>query len=146
MSDDSFIYRGVSNEGYELIPSIMRTGVFQYNPTKDEIDYLEKKLISEFKKRARPYIDRLPRESTWDWEWLALAQHHFLPTRLLDWTERPGTALFFAVEKKETPEKEDKDGCVWAILAPQHISEEKETKPDMVDGVRFIGLLILRLE
>ena len=134
---DSFIYRGVSNELYGLIPSIMRTEVFKSNPGKDEIDYLERVLIREFQKRARPYIDRLPRDSNWDWEWLALAQHHFLPTRLLDWTERPGTALFFAVEKKSLPEKENKDGCVWAILAPRHVKEQAGTKPETVEGVRL---------
>lgn len=135
---DSLIYRGVSNQDYGLVPSIMRNDIFANGkPSKDEVDRLEKKLITEFKKQARPYLSRLPREEKWEWEWLALAQHHFLPTRLLDWTERAGTALFFAVEKKENIERENKDGCVWAIMAPIEVIEDRNNHPKMVDGVRL---------
>ena len=71
---DSLIYRGVSNQDYGLVPSIMRNDIFANGkPSKDEVDRLEKKLITEFKKQARPYLSRLPREEKWEWEWLALA-------------------------------------------------------------------------
>ena len=134
--EDFLIYRGVSNKDYQLIPSIMRKEIFSYNPQKVEVDYLEKRILTEFKKQARPYLKRLPRESKWEWEWLALSQHHYLPTRLLDWTERAGTALFFAVEKKEDVKKEKEDACVWAIIAPDQINDTRQT-PDSLDGVRL---------
>ena len=44
--------------------------------------------------------------------WLFLMQHYRLPTRLLDWTEGPLIALFFAVEGEEDAEK---DGVLWAL-------------------------------
>src|SRR5262249_39550766 len=42
--------------------------------------------------------------------WLFLAQHYGLPTRLLDWSENPLVAAYFAVT--DIP---DDDGCIWAL-------------------------------
>ncbi len=58
-------------------------------------------MLEDFKARSRALVDCAPAN---DWEWLALAQHHRLPTRLLDWSSSQLTALYFACEKEVKPD------------------------------------------
>lgn len=78
-------YRGVTEANYQLIPSIGRFSNYSRN--------LEIHIMHEFRLLARPHFPDIERSA---WEWLFLAQHYGLPTRLLDWTESPLTALYFA--------------------------------------------------
>lgn len=52
--------------------------------------------------------------------WLTLMQHYGLPTRLLDWSESPLVALYFALSSQE-----DKDAAVWA-LNPMKLNKKVE--------------------
>ena len=84
-----FVFRGVPCATFDL-----RSGLLRIAGSPKEARRLEPHLLRSFRKYAQ--ADALARESIW--RWLALAQHHGLPTRLLDWTWSPLVALHFATE------------------------------------------------
>lgn len=95
-----YVFRGLSNKDYQLKTSLMRL--------QGEYRKLEKHLIRNFRKYAHRNV--LQDESIWNW--LSLAQHHGLPTRLLDWTYSPYIALHFATSSLE---EYDVDGVIWCV-------------------------------
>lgn len=90
------IYRGVKDASYELVPKIGRYAKLK-SLSAEEMLVAEKTMLRLFRERAWPV---LPDAKCANWEFLALAQHHGLPTRLLDWSRNPLVAAFFAVEKE----------------------------------------------
>lgn len=93
----STYYRGVRDKEFELISSLGRykTPLRQLGRSPRDLVEIERGALRAFQLESSAYLDRVPAN---EWEWLALAQHHGMPTRLLDWTRSPLTALFFALE------------------------------------------------
>jgi hypothetical protein len=86
------IYRGVTHEKYDLRPRIGRVEI----KNNEKLNEVELRIFRRFQERSIPYLERQPND---EWEWLAVAQHHGLPTRLLDWSRNPLVAAYFAVER-----------------------------------------------
>ncbi len=134
---DNTLFRGQQDSTWVLEPKIARIG-FRFN-SKDEIEMLE-----TFKQYSVPFLDK---EYYSDWDYLAIAQHHGMSTRLLDWTTNPLAALWFCVRE---PIKHD-FGSIWVlnynknedfipnkILTNLSIPENDLNSPFKVDSIKVI--------
>jgi FRG domain len=100
---DSGVYRGAADAAWPLLTSLDTLG--GVSPAHGKAD-LEAHILRNFIRYSRPYFG--PQVN--DWEVLIAAQHHGLPTRLLDWTYSPMVAAHFA-----TLGKTKVDRAVWRL-------------------------------
>jgi len=105
-----YVYRGIEDRDYPLTTTLNRLGE----------SHLEKHLLRNFRKYSQ-----IEGDNKSIWNWLALAQHHGLPTRLLDWTYSPLVALHFATANFL---RYDRDGIIWAI----NYVDTKDYLPDQL--------------
>ncbi|WP_062817840.1 FRG domain-containing protein [Alcanivorax sp. NBRC 102024] len=98
--DGSIWYRGQSRKEWPLLPGYLRLN----QPPS------EATLIKRFKQSAAMLVQNTPNQS---FDWLFLMQHYGVPTRLLDWSESPLVALYFAVDGDS--DGHDEDAALWSL-------------------------------
>jgi hypothetical protein len=118
----NYALRGLDEiHNYTILTSLMRLG--------GPYDQLERHLLRNFRKYA--HRDVVERDSVW--HWLSVAQHHGLPTRLLDWTYSPFVAMHFATADSS---KFDADGIIWMV----DFSKTHECLPEKLkDEIKKVG-------
>ncbi|MGV3773541.1 MAG: FRG domain-containing protein, partial [Verrucomicrobiales bacterium] len=98
---DNSVYRGMACKDWRLITSLDRLGGTNPPHTKT---HLEEHILRNFLRHARPFISN----SSNLWELMVVAEHHGVPTRLLDWTHSPLIAAHFATRGPCPKEEEDR--------------------------------------
>ena len=124
-------YRGLSDVHYPLATTLIRLG--------GNYASLEKHLLRNFRKYAHRNV--VQRDSVWNW--LSVAQHYGLPTRLMDWTYSPFVALHFATADLE---RFDRDGVIWGVnylrtheLVPERLRERLDREGANVFTVEMLS-------
>lgn len=120
-----------------LLPSVARL-----HPKRGGLLQTERELLSHFMRRSLPFLEMRPET---EWDWLAVAQHHGLPTRLLDWSVNALAAAWFVVERPA-----DSDyGVIWLFHAREGLVS---SGGDYVDSsaqgspfeIKQLGILVPR--
>jgi hypothetical protein len=101
----SGIFHGSTDASYPLLTSLDRLGGVTPPHTKAD---LEEHILRSFVRYSRPYLTNEPHS---EWELLVVAQHHRVPTRLLDWSYSPLVAAHFATGSRHG----ECDRAVWAL-------------------------------
>lgn len=133
------VFRGQAKD-YPLIPLLGRLWKDTWDGRSfEEVEStLLDQFIRQYSSAFHSSVDRseFPKQlnELEQWEWWALAQHHCLPTRLLDWSMEPKVALLFSVCNR-TREEAASDGVLFAFYDHKGV-HRKIHDPTKLQNVR----------
>jgi hypothetical protein len=116
-SDTEFWFRGHADLTWALTPSALR-----YETPEKRNRALN--LLADFKRYVNIKLPHL-RKPDDELQWVQLARHYGLPTRLLDWTRNAAIALYFACV--EAPASRNRDGSVF-VINPKDLNREADER------------------
>ena len=124
-------WRGHAEASWNLVPAVHRAG---------RSPFYEANIAEKFAQRAPTRHPNTPPAGALA-SWLFLMQHYGLPTRLLDWTESPLLAAYFAVAESAPV---GSDGALWALdpfsMNGVTVGQEGLAQPGHAEVDRLVNL------
>lgn len=111
--NEEIFYRGHTHNEHTLLPGLFRNLISGYS--KNDLWENESDMFYEFRARAK----EVHNGNLTDWDILFYMQHHGVQTRLLDWSESFGVALYFALLNYD---KQKSSPCIW-LVNPYKLNE-----------------------
>jgi hypothetical protein len=120
-------FRGHARSKWKLEPTLSRMG---------KLD-AEMQVTKRFQQNAYQFLSHIPEH---EWEWMFLMQHYGVPTRLLDWTENPLIALYFAINEEGFLPKEKRPAAALWCLFPRRLNEMAKIVMRAPDDIPAFGM------
>lgn len=131
-ADESWLFRGESADGFTLKPAAGRVSSDIGSARKKQYEEAhEIEALELFKREVRPHLGHQPESEL---EWLAIAQHHGMATRLLDWSESFLVAAFFASVNAGARRR---SGVVYAVRGIAKAAKADQKNPFAMKSVRL---------